>query len=150
MIEEFRPLIDAVKGVDLTDPGAARAELEARFSSTAPEAIALNRRLLTLLEEGQLAQRGELPVRYGRVTKALPESDGYSIDVVVMNGPGPLHRHPNGEANYCVALEGSPTFMGQPPGWVVEPPGSQHVPTVEGGKMLIVYLLPEGAIEFVS
>ena len=34
-------------------------------------------------------------------------------------------------------------------GWVVESPGSEHVPTVEGGRMLIVYLLPEGAIEFV-
>ena len=27
--------------------------------------------------------------------------------------------------------------------------GSQHVPTVAGGTMLIVYLLPQGRIEFV-
>jgi hypothetical protein len=38
--------------------------------------------------------------------------------------------------------------MGEPPGWVVEPPGSVHVPTVAGGTMLIVYLLPRGEIEF--
>jgi hypothetical protein len=38
--------------------------------------------------------------------------------------------------------------MGQGPGWVVEAPGSQHVPTVAGGTMLIVYLLPQGRIEF--
>ena len=47
-----------------------------------------------------------------------------------------------------VKLDGSPTFMGQPAGWVVEAPGSQHVPTVAGGTMLIVYLLPQGRIEF--
>jgi hypothetical protein len=33
---------------------------------------------------------------------------------------------------------------------VVERPGSQHVPTVAGGAMLIVYLLPKGQIEFVA
>jgi hypothetical protein len=67
-----------------------------------------------------------------------------------MTGPGPRHRHPRGELNYCIALEGAPTFMGQAPGWVVEPPGSEHVPTVAGGRMLIVYLLPQGEIEFLA
>ena len=67
-----------------------------------------------------------------------------------MNGPGPLHRHPQGEVNYCVALDGAPTFDGQPAGWVVMTPESKHVPTVAGGEMLIVYLLPEGAIEFLE
>jgi hypothetical protein len=33
---------------------------------------------------------------------------------------------------------------------VVEPPGSEHVPTVAGGRMLIVYLLPQGEIEFLA
>ena len=45
-------------------------------------------------------------------------------------------------------LDGAPTFDGEPPGWVVKPPASSHVPTVAGGRMLIVYLLPSGAIEF--
>ena len=53
-----------------------------------------------------------------------------------------------GEVNYCVALEGEPRFDGHAPGWVVMPPGSGHVPTVSGGRMLIVYLLPKGQIEF--
>ena len=87
-------------------------------------------------------------MKFGRVTKALPESDDFSIDVVHMNGPGPHHKHPGGEVNYCIALDGEPRFDGQPPGWVVMPPGSGHVPTVSGGRMLIVYLLPKGQIEF--
>ena len=103
-----------------------------------------------MLEAGQIAERGELPVRFGRVCKATPESQDFSIDVVLMNGAGPLHRHPAGEVNYCVALEDNPTFMGQTPGWVVETPGSEHVPTVAGGLMLIVYLLPGGSIEFLG
>ena len=67
-----------------------------------------------------------------------------------MNGAGPEHRHPAGEVNYCIALEGNPTFDGAPPGWVVKAPDSTHVPTVEGGTMLIVYLLPGGKIEFLA
>ncbi|MCP3914280.1 MAG: DUF4863 family protein [bacterium] len=84
------------------------------------------------------------------MTKALPESRDLSIDVVLMNGPGPRHRHPNGEVNYCVGLESTPTFDGDPPGWVVKTPESKHVPTVDGGTMLIVYLLPGGAMEFLQ
>ena len=45
---------------------------------------------------------------------------------------------------------GSPTFDGQGPGWVVMPPDSVHVPEVQGGTMLITYLLPNGAMEFMK
>jgi len=150
MLETFQPLCRAARGIDLSDPAAARAELARRLDPAGDEARALNQALVGLLESGQVAQRGELPVQYGRVSKAVEETLGFSIDVVHMNGPGPLHRHPGGEVNWCVALEGRPTFDGSPPGWVVFPPGSQHVPTVAGGRMLIVYLLPEGAIEFLK
>lgn len=148
MLETFQPLLDAAHELDLTDPAAAEAALSARFDPEGETASALRETFRRLLEEGAIASRGELPVRWGRVAKASEESRGFSIDVVVMNGPGPEHRHPSGEVNYCIALEGNPTFDGAPPGWVVKPPDSTHVPTVEGGTMLIVYLLPGGAIEF--
>jgi hypothetical protein len=147
-IDVFRPLLDAAAGIRPDEPQSAARELTRRFDPHGPAAAELNGRLVELLQRGEIAARGELPVKYGRVTKATPESGDFSIDVVHMNGAGPSHRHPNGEINYCVALEGSPTFMGQPAGWVVEPPGSTHVPTVAGGTMLIVYLLPQGRIEF--
>jgi len=150
VIETFQPLIDAAHGVDLSDPAAARRSLGSRFDPTGAGAAALNDELLRLLEEGRVAERGELPVRWGRVAKASEDTRDLSIDVVLMNGPGPRHRHPGGEVNYCVAVEGSPTFDGEPPGWVVKAPDSTHVPTVEGGTMLIVYLLPGGAMEFVE
>lgn len=148
MIETFRPLLDAARDLDLSDPDAARRELERRFDPRGPAARALARELEGLLREGRIADRGELPVRYGRVSKAVLETHELSIDVVLMNGAGPRHRHPRGEVNFCIALEGEPTFGGEPPGWVVLAPDSSHVPTVAGGTMLIVYLLPKGEIEF--
>jgi hypothetical protein len=148
MIETFRPLLEAAAGIDLADPARARAELERRLDPHGAAARAVEAELVRLLASGAIANKGAPPVQYGRVAKASPATAGFSIDVVHMQGAGPRHRHPNGEVNYCVALEGAPTFEGQPPGWVVLPPASAHVPTVAGGRMLIVYLLPGGLIEF--
>ena len=148
MLSTFLPLLRAAEGVDLSSPSAAIAELTRRFDPKGKPARELNAALGQLLATGKIAERGEAPVKFGRVAKLGPDTHGFSIDVVHMSGPGLVHRHPNGEVNYCVALEGAPTFEGQPPGWVVLPPESTHVPTVAGGRMLIVYLLPGGLIEF--
>ena len=148
LVDSFRPLLEAASGLPLDDPARARAELSKRFDPSSPKAVALNAKLREHLDKGEIAERGAPPVKYGRVAKSGPETADFSIDVVHMSGPGPRHLHPEGEINYCIALDGAPTFMGQPPGWVVEPPGSEHVPTVAGGTMLIVYLLPRGRIEF--
>lgn len=148
MLETFQPLIEAAQGVDLSDPERACEKLAERLDPESENARRVRADLRELLEQGRIADRGELPVRWGRVSKAVEETCGFSIDVVLMNGAGPAHRHTQGEVNFCTALEGQPTFDGKPPGWVVFPPGSSHVPTVEGGTMLIVYLLPQGAIEF--
>ena len=150
MLETFRPLLEAAHGLDLSHPAEARAELVRRLDPESTRARELRAALLRLYAEGKIAQNGALPVRWGRAAKSSPETLEQSIDVVVMNGPGPLHRHPLGEVNYCVALEGYPRFDGQEPGWVVFPPESRHVPTVSGGTMLIVYLLPKGQIEFIQ
>jgi hypothetical protein len=148
VIETFRPLFDAAAGLDLSDPNAARAKLTARFDPKGAQARILASALRALLAEGRIADRGAAPVRWSRVAKASPATGMQSIDVVCMSGAGPRHVHPNGEVNFCIALDGDPRFDGEPPGWVVFPPASGHVPTVEGGTMLIVYLLPGGAIQF--
>jgi hypothetical protein len=150
MLDAFQPLLDAARGLDLCDAAAAERVLGARLDPRGRAADRLARRLVELLEAGRIAERGAAPVRYGRVCKASAATDGYSIDVVHMSGAGPRHRHPQGEIDYCIALEGAPTIDGRPAGWVVLAPGSVHVPTVAGGAMLIVYLLPGGAIEFLA
>ena len=150
MLDVFQPLVDAARGVALDDAGAAEAELRRRLDPASPAAGALNAALKRLLSEGAIANRGEPPVRYGRVAKAGAATGGFSIDAVHMTAAGPRHRHPNGEIDWCVPLAGRPTFDGRGAGWVVLPPGSVHVPTVAGGEMLVVYLLPAGAIEFLE
>ena len=150
MLNTFDPLLAAAEGLDLTDPERARTELNQRFDPTGEAGKKLQADLKSLLADGKVAENGELPVKWGRVSKALPESREFSIDVVHMNGAGPKHRHPQGEVNFCVPLDGAPTFEGCAEGWVVMPPDSIHVPTVEGGEMLIVYLLPKGEMEFIK
>lgn len=150
MLETFLPLCRAVSGVDLTDAAAAEAELTRRLDPAGPEGRRIAAEMKQLLEQGEVANRGELPVRWGRVSKATDETLDLSIDVVLMTGAGPKHRHPNGEVSFAIALDGDPRFDGKPEGWVVLPTDSVHVPTVEGGTMLIAYFLPQGAMEFLE
>lgn len=150
MLDTFRPLLEAAQGLDLNDPAAAKQALDERFDPASPQADALRAELVRLYEAGEVANRGELPVKWGRVAKAEDASLGFSIDVVYMNGAGPRHRHPEGEVNFCVPIDGAPAFEGQTNGWVVMPPDSVHVPEVRGGTMLITYLLPNGAMEFIK
>lgn len=150
LLDTFTPLLEAASGLDLSDPDAARRELETRFDPASDEGRALSKKLEGLLAEGQICENGELPVKWGRVTKATEESLGFSIDVVYMNGAGPRHRHPKGEVNFCVPLQGTPSFETQTAGWIVMAPDSIHVPRVDGGEMLIVYLLPDGEMEFLK
>ena len=72
-----------------------------------------------------------------------------SIDVVEMDDVvGPHHAHPNGEIDLVMPLDEEARFDGVGAGWKVYPAGSAHHPTVTGGKALVLYLLPDGAIEF--
>jgi hypothetical protein len=150
LLRTFQPLLEAARGLDLAQPAVARAELERRLPAASEPAAALNRELAELAARGAIANRGAPPVLWGRALKATPESHDYSVDVVVMTGAGQRHCHTSGEIDWCVPLDGTPEFEGCRAGWVVLGPGSVHVPEVRGGRMLIVYLLPGGRIEFLD
>jgi len=99
--------------------------------------------------EGWLCDREGGGIRYGRIFKPASDLHGFSVDVVDMTDiAGPHHVHPEGEIDLVMPLEGDARFDGQPAGWLVCPPGSAHRPTVTGGRALVVYLLPQGAIQF--
>lgn len=88
-------------------------------------------------------------IRYGRVIKPVPDTHGFSVDVVDMNNVvGPHHVHPEGEIDLVMPLTDGARFDGHPAGWCVYGPGSAHKPTVSDGRALVLYLLPQGAIEF--
>ena len=98
---------------------------------------------------GWLCDREGGGIRYGRIFKADPSLHGFSVDVVDMQDiAGPHHTHPRGEIDLVMPLEGNACFDGQPAGWLVYPPGSAHHPTVSQGRALVLYLLPEGQIQF--
>jgi hypothetical protein len=100
-------------------------------------------------KEGWLCNREGGGIRYGRIFKPADDLHGFSVDVVDMhNIAGPHHVHPNGEIDLVMPLEGDATFDGRSAGWVVMPAGTAHRPTVANGRALVLYLLPQGAIEF--
>jgi hypothetical protein len=99
--------------------------------------------------EGWLCDREGGGIRYGRVFKPADDLHGFSVDVVDMNDiAGPHHSHPQGEIDLIMPIGGDARFDGRPAGWLVCPPGSAHRPTVSNGRALVLYLLPQGAIEF--
>lgn len=88
-------------------------------------------------------------LKYGRIFKPDAGLDGFSVDVVDMcNVAGPHHTHPLGEIDLIMPLDDTATFDGHGAGWLVYGPGSAHPPTVSGGRALVLYLLPQGQIEF--
>ena len=87
--------------------------------------------------------------RFGRVLEPSVETDNLSIDVVDLTDiVGPHHRHPTGEVCMVMPVTEGANFDGHDAGWCVNPPGSAHRPTVTNGRALVLYLLPEGKIEF--
>ena len=99
--------------------------------------------------EGWLCEREGGGIKYGRVFKADDALHRFSVDVVDMEDiAGPHHRHPQGEIDLIMPLEGEATFDSRPAGWCVYGPGTAHRPTVAQGRALVLYLLPEGQIEF--
>lgn len=100
---------------------------------------------------GWLCNREGGGIRYGRIFKPADELHGFSVDVVDMADiAGPHHAHPNGEIDLVMPLDGDARFDGRPAGWVVYPAGSAHRPTVRQGRALVLYLLPQGQIQFAS
>ena len=99
--------------------------------------------------EGWLCEREGGGLRYGRIFKPAPELHGFSVDVVDMKDiTGPHHAHPTGEIDLIMPIDDAALFDGHPAGWLVCPPGSVHRPTVSRGRALVLYLLPEGRIDF--
>ena len=99
--------------------------------------------------DGWLCNREGGGLRYGRIFKPAPDLHGFSVDVVDMQDiAGPHHSHPNGEIDLIMPFDAGSRFDGRPAGWLVCPPGSAHHPTVTGGRALVLYLLPDGRIDF--
>jgi hypothetical protein len=123
--------------------------LNAELGPASIEFKALKNACIDGVQEGWLCNREGGGIRYGRIFKPTEALHGFSVDVVDMTDiAGPHHEHPQGEIDLIMPLQGDARFDERGAGWCVYPPGSSHRPTVTGGRALVLYLLPQGQINF--
>jgi hypothetical protein len=143
----LRPLIDFLAGRALD--GALATDLEHEFPAAGPFFAEVEADCHRAIAAGWMCAQGGPGRRFGRVIQAGPATHGLSVDVVDLeNIVGPHHRHPNGEICMVMPQNAEARFDGRPRGWCVYGPGSAHRPTVTAGRALVLYLLPDGRIEF--
>ena len=100
---------------------------------------------------GWMCGEGDAKRRFGRIFEAGEATHGFSVDVVdITDLVGNHHRHPTGEIDMIMPVTPDAEFDGRGAGWLVYAPGTGHRPTVTAGRALILYLLPEGRIEWTS
>lgn len=149
--EKFRGLLSPITAAIAGKPldATLEAELNRRFPPGSETFDTVYAACREAIAAGWMCNREAGGIKFGRVLKPAPELDGFSVDVVEMNDiRGPHHRHPNGEIDMIMPLTPEAKFDGQGKGWKVYGPDSAHYPTVSEGKALVLYLLPQGAIEF--
>ena len=149
--EHFEQLIATVTAEiagRAVDPGLAD-HLNATFPAGGETFHAITTACHEAIAEGWMCRHEGGGIRFGRVVKPSAATAGFSVDVVHMaDVEGPHHRHPNGEVDMIMPITAGATFDGKGEGWLVYGPDSAHSPTVAGGEALILYLLPDGAIDF--
>lgn len=148
LLEALAPVFEVLPELDLTRPEEARARLEERFPPGGEPVTRIRALVEQGVAEGWLCDREAGGARFSRVAKPSEATAGFSVDAVELGGPGVWHRHTSGEVNLCFARDPGAAFDGQAEGWVVFGQGSDHVPTVTGGKMLLLYFLPGGRIDW--
>ncbi len=151
LVEQFqallKPVTDFVAGRPV-DPTLAEA-LERRFPADGETFQAIESACHAAISAGWMCAEGTAGRRFGRIIEPGDDTGQLSVDVVDLTDiVGPHHRHPNGEI--CMVMPVTPTarFDGHPKGWCVFEAGSDHRPTVTDGEALVLYMLPEGRIEF--
>lgn len=149
--DELQKLLNPV--TDHVSNSTVSSELSDDLNRTFPEGgetfDAIERACHEAIAEGWMCNQGVAGRRFGRVIKPGIQTGGLSVDVVELdNFVGPHHTHPNGEICMIMPVDKDAKFDGLPRGWCVFEPGSDHHPTVTGGKALVLYMLPEGKIEF--
>lgn len=157
LLEQLDPVLARVADLPLADchdrdtADRLAARLEQAMPAQSPDVLALGQSLRAGVRDGSLCDRGEPHARFCRVAKASPQTHDLSVDLVSLEGSGLRHRHPRGEVTLAFMADPDQQggrFDGFGPGWVVMPAGSIHTPTVTGPRMLLLYFLPAGAVDW--
>ena len=149
--DAFKALLQTITGAIGSRPvdKALQTWLNTEHGATSPLYQQLKAACEVGVAEGWLCQREGGGIKYGRIFKPEDSLHGFSVDVVDMDSiAGPHHTHPLGEIDLIMPQDDTATFDGHGAGWLVYGPGSAHPPTVADGRALVLYLLPQGRIEF--
>jgi hypothetical protein len=150
-VESFQELLRPVTAFvssQAVDPALA-GKLNRQFPQDGETFASIEAACHEAISDGWMCAQGAAGRRFGRVIEPSEETGGLSVDVVDLeNIVGPHHRHPGGEICMIMPITGSARFDDMPRGWCVFEPGSDHRPTVTDGQALVLYMLPDGKIEF--
>ena len=150
-VNDFQTLLKPV--VELTSGNAVDSvlagELNRRFPPGGTTFDGIERACREAIAQGWMCTQGGDGRRFGRVVEPSEATRGLSVDVVdLVDVVGPHHRHPTGEICMVMPVTEDARFDGVARGWCVFEPGSEHRPTVTNGEAIVLYMLPEGRIEF--
>lgn len=150
LINTLKRVLDDIAGDPLSP--ALETKLNARYGVGTTDYATLSQLLLSGVEEGWAAYAdiaGDPDYRRGRIQEPCDENHRISVESGLLRDvKGQYHRHTTGEINMIIPIDPDGKFCGQGAGWKVFAPMSEHFPTVTGGQVLIMYLLPEGRIEY--
>ena len=128
---------------------ALQADLNLQFPPAAEAFRRIREACHAGIAAGWLCGQGDVKRRFGRIFEPGEATHGFSVDVVdITDLVGNHHRHPTGEIDMIMPVTPEAKFDGRGAGWLVYAPGTGHRPTVTAGRALILYLLPEGKIEW--
>lgn len=151
--DQFRQLVrqvtDAIGGATLD--GVLEKRLNREFPPGGETYRSLEAACRDGIAEGWMCTQGGGRRKFGRIFEPAADLSGFSVDVVDIDDlVGNYHRHPNGEIDLILPVTPEATFDARGAGWLVYAPGSGHRPTVKRGRVVILYLLPQGRIEWVD
>ncbi|WP_337264710.1 MULTISPECIES: 4-hydroxylaminobenzoate lyase [unclassified Serratia (in: enterobacteria)] len=148
LLEIVYGICDSIRGMPLNNE--LSEYLNAHYGTNTSTYQTLSRLLQLGVEEGWVAYDEIAGPNYRRGRLADPDFNtaGMSVESgLLYNVKGQYHCHTKGEINMIVPLERDANFCGTTSGWRVFEPMSEHFPTVKG-KALIMFFLPDGAIEY--
>jgi hypothetical protein len=145
--ELVAPIASFARGRTLD--AALQQDLEREFPAQGERFRRIEQACHAGIAAGWMCGEGDAKRRFGRIFEAGEATHGFSVDVVdITDLVGNHHRHPTGEIDMIMPVTPEAQFDGHGAGWLVYAPGSGHRPTVNAGRALILYLLPEGKIEW--
>ena len=146
-VQALKPVIDLVYDAHWNSQLAM--DLNAKFGPGTETFSAIGEACRSGIDDGWMGLTGDERRRGGRVVEPGPQTQNLSVDVVeIVDITGPHHRHPRGEVCAVLPITAGARFDGNPQGWCVYPPGSAHFPTATGGRLCVMFLLPDGEIEY--